>query len=134
MARYGIRSSKVFGVSMATMRPLAKRIGRDRALAQALWKSGWLEARILASMVDEPARVTEAQMERWVRVFDNWAVCDSVCMQLFDRSPLAWSKAVEWSRRDEEFVKRAAFAMMAALAVHDKRTGDREFERLLPVN
>ena len=107
MARFGIRSDRVFGVSMATMRPLVRRIGRDHALALELWESGWLEARILASFVDEPARVTSAQMDRWVRGFDNWAVCDSACTHLFDRTPYAWRKVRTWSARradDLEFV------------------------------
>lgn len=133
MARFGIRSPKVFGVSMATMQPLIKKLGRDHALAQALWASGWHEARILASFVDEPARVTPAQMDRWARAFNNWAVCDSVCLHLFVRVPGAWTKARAWSRRDEEFIKRAGFALMAALAVHDKAAADAAFVRLLPV-
>lgn len=133
MARFCIRAPKVFGVSMATMRPLVRRLGRDHALAQALWRTGWFEARILASFVDEPARVTPPQMERWVRRFDNWAVCDSVCLHLFTRAPAAWDKAREWSGRDDEFIKRAGFAMMAGLAVHDKSAPDAEFRRLLPL-
>jgi 3-methyladenine DNA glycosylase AlkD len=133
MARYGIRSAKVFGVSMATMRPLVRRLGRDHRLAQALWRTGYFEARILASFVDEPGRVTSAQMERWASQFDNWAVCDSVCLHLFDRAGDAWSKAREWATRDEEFVRRAGFAMMAALAVHDRDAGDAAFRRLLPL-
>jgi 3-methyladenine DNA glycosylase AlkD len=133
MARYGIRSAKVFGVSMATMRPLIRRLGCDHRLAQALWRTGYFEARILASFVDEPGRVTSAQMERWASQFDNWAVCDSVCLHLFDRAGDAWSKAREWATRDEEFVRRAGFAMMAALAVHDRDAGDAAFRRLLPL-
>lgn len=133
MARYGIRSAKVLGVSMTTMRPLVKQLGRDHAFAQRLWATGWLEARILASFVDEPLRVTPAQMDRWARAFDNWAVCDSVCLHLFNRAPAAWAKTREWSRRDEEFVKRAGFALMAALAVHDKAAPDAAFVRLLPL-
>ena len=133
MARYGIRSAKVLGVSMTTMRPLVRQLGRDHAFAQRLWATGWLEARILASFVDEPSRVTAAQMDRWARAFDNWAVCDSVCLHLFTRAPGAWSKAREWSRHDEEFVKRAGFALMAGLAVHDKASPDAAFARLLPV-
>ena len=93
MARYGIRSARAFGVSGETMRPLAKRLGRDHGLAARLWDAGWHETRILASLVDEPARVTPAQMDRWARAFDNWAVCDSVCFHLFDRTPHAWTKA-----------------------------------------
>jgi 3-methyladenine DNA glycosylase AlkD len=97
-----------------------------------LWKSGSLEARALAALIDEPAKVTEAQMERWVRDFDNWAVCDTCCGYLFDKTPFAWKKAVQWSRRDEEFVKRAGYALMAWLAVHDKKAADAPFIKLLP--
>jgi 3-methyladenine DNA glycosylase AlkD len=127
MARYGIRSARAFGVSGETMRPLAKRLGRDHGLAARLWDAGWHETRILASLVDEPGCVTPAQMDRWARAFDNWAVCDSVCFHLFDRTPHAWTKAKQWSRRDDEFVKRAAFALLAGLAVHDKQAPDRPF-------
>jgi 3-methyladenine DNA glycosylase AlkD len=127
MARYAITSAKVFGVSMQTMRPLAKRLGRNHDLALELWDTGWLEARILASLVDEPARVTPRQMEQWVRGFDNWAVCDSVCFQLFDRTPYARKMIPIWAKRKPEFVKRAAFATLAGLAVHDKKADDRAF-------
>jgi len=133
MARFGITSAKAFGVSMATMRPLVRRLGHDHALAQALWRTRWHEARILASFIDEPARVTAAQMDKWARDFDNWAVCDSVCFHLFDRTPHAWEKAVQWSRQDPEFIKRAAFALMAGLTVHDKHSPDPAFVRLLPI-
>lgn len=133
MARFGITAPKAFGVSMATMRPLVKTLGRDHDLAAALWKTGYHEARILASFIDEPARVTVGQMERWAKDFNNWAVCDSVCMHLFDRTPQAWKKAVEWSAREPEFVKRAGFALMASLAVHDKAAATTAFIRLLPI-
>ena len=133
MARYGIRSAKVFGVSMTMMRPQVRRLGHDHTLARRLWATGWLEARFLASFVDEPSRVTPAQMDRWARAFDNWAVCDSVCLHLFNRAPGAWAKAREWSGRDEEFVKRAGFALMAGLAIHDKAAPDAAFVRLFPL-
>jgi len=131
MARFAIRSVKVFGVSMATMRPLLKRLGRDHDLALALWETGWLEARLVAGFVDEPARVTSAQMDRWRQDFDNWAVCDSTCLHLFSRTSMAWRKVALWSRRRDEFGKRAAFALLAALAVHDKAAPDARFERAL---
>jgi 3-methyladenine DNA glycosylase AlkD len=131
MARFGIVSAKAFGVSMTTMRPLIKRLGRDHSLAQRLWATGWHEARILASFVDEPSRVTPAQMERWCSDFDNWAVCDSVCMHLFDRTPHAFAMAQRWSRRRGEFVRRAGFALLASLAIHDKKTADPVFLRAL---
>jgi len=131
MARYAIRAPKVFGVSMATMQSLAKRLGRDHDLAVALWKTGWYEARILTAFVDDPGRVTAAQMDRWVKAFDNWAICDTICFHLFDKTPHAWRKVDQWSRRREEFVKRAGFALIASLAVHDKQCPDAPFERSL---
>ena len=121
MARYGIRARKVFGVPMAAMKNLARRFGASHELAAALWATGWHEARILAAFVDEPERVTPAQMDRWCRDFDNWAICDTVCFHLFDRTPHAFRKVAQWSRRREEFVKRAAFALLASVALHDKQ-------------
>src|SRR5262245_35144247 len=100
MARYAIVAPKVFGVSMATMRELTKQLGKDHELAEALWQTGWFEARILASFVDEPARVTAAQMDRWAKAFDNWAICDTMCFHLFDKTPHAWRKVDQWSKRD----------------------------------
>jgi 3-methyladenine DNA glycosylase AlkD len=133
MARFGITARQVYGVSSATMAPLVKRLGRDHDLALALWETGWLEARILASFVGEPARTTASQMDRWCRDFDNWAVCDSTCLHLFSRSPLAWRKVEMWGRRRNEFVRRAGFALLASLAVHDKTAPDDRFQRLLPL-
>ena len=127
MARYGIVAQKVFGLSMATLQSLAKELGRDHALAQGLWKTGWYEARALAAMVGEADRVTPAEMERWVKVFDNWATCDTMTFVLWDRTPHAWPKVREWSKRKEEFVKRAAFAMLASLTVHDKAAPDERY-------
>jgi 3-methyladenine DNA glycosylase AlkD len=127
MARYGIVTKNVFGLSMATLQTLAKELGHDHALAQALWKSGWYEARALAAMVGEPDRVTPAEMDRWVKGFDNWATCDTMTFVLWDRTPYAWPKVREWSRRKEEFVKRAAFAMLASLTVHDKAAPDERY-------
>jgi 3-methyladenine DNA glycosylase AlkD len=133
MARYGIRAPRVFGVPMAAMRTLARRFGRSHELAAGLWATGWYEARILASFVDEPERVTPAQMDRWCRDFDNWAICDTVCFHLFDRTPHAFRKIAQWSRRREEFVKRAAFALLASVALHDKSSGDKPFAKCLPL-
>lgn len=133
MARFGITARKAYGVSSATMAPLVKRLGRDHDVALALWETQWLEARILASFVAEPGRLTASQMDRWCRDFDNWAVCDSVCLHLFCRSPLAWRKVEVWSRRRSEFVRRAGFALLASLAVHDKGAEDGRFLRLLPL-
>jgi 3-methyladenine DNA glycosylase AlkD len=112
---------------------MAKKHGRDHGLALGLWRSRIPEARILASMVDEPEMVTERQMDAWARAFNSWDLCDQVCMNLFDRTPHAWKKVREWAKRDEEFVRRAAFALVACLAWHDRVAPDREFLRLLPV-
>lgn len=127
MARFAIRAKKVLGVSAPVMRALARKIGKDHKLAGQLWRTGIHEARFVASLVDVPAEVTERQMESWAAEFDNWAVCDSVCGNLFDKTQWAYEKALAWSRRPEEFVKRAGFAMMACLAVHDKKSADRRF-------
>jgi 3-methyladenine DNA glycosylase AlkD len=129
MARYAIPSDHAFGVPMNKVQLLAKQLGRNHELAGALWDSGWYEARLLASYVDEPARVTPAQMDRWCRDFDNWGVCDTVCFVLFDRTPHAWRKVDQWAPRRAEFVKRAAFALLWGLTVHDKSAGDEPFVR-----
>jgi 3-methyladenine DNA glycosylase AlkD len=112
---------------MGQIQALGKRLGRNHELAAALWDSGWYEARLLASYVDDPARVTSPQMDRWCRDFDNWGICDTVCFALFDKTPHAWTKVAKWSGRRDEFVKRAAFALLASLALHDKRSGDKPF-------
>ncbi|MES1255642.1 MAG: DNA alkylation repair protein [Acidobacteriota bacterium] len=127
MARFAIPSHRAFGVSMADMKTLAKRLGRRHGLAAALWRTGWYEARMLAALIDEPARVTAPQMDRWCRDFDSWAICDTACFALFDRTPHAWSKVTAWSGKREEFVKRAAFALLWGLTVHDKESGDDPF-------
>jgi 3-methyladenine DNA glycosylase AlkD len=131
MARLGINPRNTLGVSIPTLRRIARQAGKDHRLAQELWKSGIHEARILAALVDVPEQVTEAQMERWVKDFDSWDVCDQVCSNLFDKTRFARRKAIEWSKRDEEFVKRAGFVMMAALAVHDKSAPDVVFRKFL---
>jgi 3-methyladenine DNA glycosylase AlkD len=134
MARYGIRTAApAFGVSVGALQTLAKRLGKDHALAAALWESGWYEARLLAALVDDPKRVTRRQMNAWAADCDNWAVCDTVCFHLFDRTPLAWEKVRRWSASPREFVKRAAFALTASLAGHDKAASDAEFLALLPL-
>lgn len=132
MARFGISSKNTLGISVPTLRRIAKKIGRDHLIAQGLWDSGIHEARILAAMVDDPAKVTEAQMERWIGDFDSWDVCDGCCGTLFDKTPFAYSKAIEWSARSEEFVKRAGYVLMAELAVHDKDSSDTKFLRFFP--
>jgi len=133
MARYGINTENTYGVPIYILRPMAREIGADHTLAQELWSSGIREARILASMIDDPRKVAEEQIERWAMDFDSWDVCDQVCSNLFDKTDLAYHKASEWSHRDEEFVKRGAFALMAALAAHDKQALDEAFEAFLPL-
>jgi 3-methyladenine DNA glycosylase AlkD len=133
MARYAIPSDNAFGVSMTNIQVLAKRLGRNHELAAALWDTGWYEARMLTSFVDEPARVSSAQMDRWCRDFDNWAICDTLCFHLFDRTPHAWAKVAQWSDKRGEFVKRAAFALLASLALHDKSGDDEPFVETLPL-
>lgn len=133
MARYGISTRGTLGVSIPALRSMAEDIGRDHPLALQLWKSGIHEARMLAGMVADPATLTERQMEQWVRGFDSWDVCDQVCSNLFDKTPWAWKKAMEWPRRWEEFVKRAGFVLMAALSVHDKAAPDSRFRAFLPI-
>ncbi len=127
LTRFGITAGKAYGVSMRNIQIIAKGLGRNHELAAALWDTGWYEARLLTSFVDDPARVTPAQMDRWCSDFDNWGICDTVCFHLFDRTPHAWSKISKWSNRREEFVKRAAFALLASLAGHDKTTGNQPF-------
>jgi 3-methyladenine DNA glycosylase AlkD len=132
MARFGINSDHALGVGIPALRKMAKAAGRDQSLSLDLWASRILEARLLAAFVGDPARVTEDQMERWAKDFDSWAVCDQVCMSLFDKTPHAYKKAVEWSQRDDEYVKRAAYALMASLAVHDKEADDSKFSSFFP--
>jgi 3-methyladenine DNA glycosylase AlkD len=127
LTRFGITAGQAFGVSMANIQVLGKQLGRNHELAAALWDTGWYEARMLTSFVDEPARVTSAQMDRWCRDFDNWGICDTLCFCLFDRTPHAWAKVAQWSDKRDEFVKRAAFALLASLAGHDKTSGDQPF-------
>ncbi|MBA3387034.1 MAG: DNA alkylation repair protein [Chthoniobacterales bacterium] len=129
MARYAIRSKCILGVSVADLRGYAKELGRNHRLALALWKTGIYEARMLAAFVAEPERVTPALMDRWARDFDNWAICDTVCFHLFDRTPHAFAKVTEWIDAHGEFVRRAAFALLASVAGHDKTTGDQPFLR-----
>jgi 3-methyladenine DNA glycosylase AlkD len=131
MARYGIVSPKAYGVSMTTTKSLAKKLGKDHDLALELWDTGWFEARMLTSFVDEPARVTSSQMDSWAKDFDNWAICDTICFHLFDKTPYAWSKVEKWANRKDEFVKRAAFALIASVALHDKKAPDAPFLKSL---
>jgi 3-methyladenine DNA glycosylase AlkD len=133
MARFGINQTNTYGVSVPVLRKMAREAGRDHGLALELWSSGIHEARMLASFIDRPDMVTEEQMESWVKDFDSWDVCDQCCSNLFDRTPVAHQKAVQWCEREEEFVRRAGFVLMACLAVHDKKADDRAFIKFLPL-
>jgi 3-methyladenine DNA glycosylase AlkD len=133
MARYGINVEHAFGVSVYELRKVATRLGQDHELALALWRTGNHEARLLACFLDDPAAVTEEQAEAWARDFDSWDICDQATTSLFDRTPHAWSKAVDWAEREDEWVRRAGFALMAGLAVHDQGAPDEAFMALLPL-
>jgi 3-methyladenine DNA glycosylase AlkD len=134
MARFGIGTDKALGgTSVPQLRAMAKRLGKDHALAAALWGTDIHEARLLATMVDDPAAVSEDQMEAWAADLSSWDLCDQCCSNLFSYAAPNWKKAVEWSGREETYVKRASFALMAALAVHDKKAADRRFIDLLPL-
>lgn len=133
MARFGINPQKVFGVRMPVLRQIARKAGKDHLLAQELWEADYQETMILACMIEDPKAVTEEQMNAWALEFDTWAVCDQCCMKLFHKTPYAYQKIFEWSQREEEFVKRAAFTLIAVLAVHDKKAPDEKFEQLFPI-
>jgi len=133
MARFGINTERALGISVTTLRGTAKELGRDHTLALELWDSGIHEARLLATLVDEPTAVTSEQMETWAAGFDSWDLCDQCCMNLFWRTPFAIEKASEWAQRDEEFVKRAAFALIARLATKSVKAPDELLESFLAV-
>ncbi len=132
MARYGIRSEKCYGISMTKLTAIRRRVGKDHELAAGLWRSGIHDARVLACLIDDPRLVTEDQMDEWVTDFDNWAICDGCCIHLFGRTEFVQQKAKEWTRRKEEFVKRAGFALITTLTVHDKNADDKVFLKFLP--
>lgn len=133
MAHFGIVAKVVYGVAKPKMDELARRIGRDHKLALELWGTGVHDARILAGMIDEPAKVTAAQMNRWARDFDNWDVCDGTCCHLFVFAQPAWKCAIKWTKRSPEFEKRAGFALLACLAYRDKTAKDAQYMRVLPL-
>jgi 3-methyladenine DNA glycosylase AlkD len=133
MAKYGMTVEQRLGVSVPGMRKLSREIGKNHKLALDLWRTGIAEARIVAAMVGDPDELTEEQMEEWVKGINSWDVCDQVCMNLFEKNQLAWKKIVDWSEREEEFVKRTAFSLIACLAWHDKKASDEKFLELLPL-
>lgn len=127
LIRFGIYAKNAIGVSVSNIQALAKKLGRDHDLAMAAWDTGLYEARMLCAFIDEAGRVTPEQMDRWCREFDNWGICDTICFHLFDRTPYAWQKVATWRHEDGEFAKRAAFALLASLAGHDKTASDDQF-------
>jgi 3-methyladenine DNA glycosylase AlkD len=133
MAQYGMVTERRLGVSVPDMRKIAKDLGKDHKLAIELWKTKIPEAMIVAAMIDEPDKLTEKQMDDWVKDINSWDVCDQVCMNLFEKTPLAWRKILEWSKREEEFVRRTAFSLIACLAWHDRQAEDERFIKLLPI-
>jgi len=133
MARFGIKPAVALGVSKPALRMLAKNLGRHHDLAQELWASGVHEAMVLASMIDDPVKVTAGQMDAWANDFDNWDVCDQCCLNLFWKTAFAYEKAEEWSANGGEFVKRTGFVLMACLAIHDKKAEDGEFKKFLSI-
>jgi 3-methyladenine DNA glycosylase AlkD len=133
LARFGIPIDNARGVSTPALHALARKLGHDHELAARLWESGCFEARAVAAMIEEPDKVSRAQMDRWASEFNSWAICDCCCCYLFRKTPFAWSKAVTWAERKPEFVKRAGFALMAYLAIHDKEADDASFLKLVSI-
>lgn len=127
MSRYAIPSANALGVAMRDIKALGRQLGSNQELAAALWETGVYEARMLASFVGDPARIPSRQMDKWCKEFDNWAFCDAMCFNLFDRTPHAWAKVERWSAGPGEFVKRTAFALLWSLSVHDKAAGNDRF-------
>ena len=133
LARFGLPTEKAFGVPVGVIQTYGRAIGTDHSLARALWKTGWTDARLLAAFVGDASKVTPAEMDAWCRDFDSWGIVDTVCFKLWDRSPHAWKKAQQWTRRRPEFEKRAGFVLMACLAAHDKDAADPKFLACLPL-
>lgn len=133
MARYGINPKNNLGISIYQLRPMAKEIGKNHDLALKLWDSGIHDARLLACFIDETDKLTSEQMDSWAKDFDSWDICDQACTSLFDLNPIAWKKVFQWSKREEEFVKRGAFSIIAGLAVHDKKADNKKFEEFFPI-
>ena len=133
MARFGINPQKTYAVRIPELRKIAKKAGKNHKLAARLWKAGYRETRILACMIEDPKQVTPEQMDLWAAEFDYWEICDQCCMKLFRLTPFAYQKVFQWSESEEEFKKRAAFALIAVLAVHDKNAPDEKFEQFFPL-
>jgi 3-methyladenine DNA glycosylase AlkD len=130
--RYGVHTDKAFGIAVGTLHKVAKEVGKNHELALALWDTGWYEARMLASFIDEPEKVTPQQMDEWCKDFDNWGICDTACFKLFDQSPYAFAKISKSCKRKEEFVRRGGFALLACIALHNKDADEEQFAKCLP--
>lgn len=133
MARFGINPKNTLGISIPFLRQLGKKIGKNHKLAGQLWKTKIHEARLLAAFIEEPGRVTSAQMDKWAADFDSWDICDQVCSNVYDKTPFAYAKAFKWAKDKREFVRRAGFVIMAALSVHDKKQPDKTFVQFFPI-
>jgi len=133
MARFGITPQRTYAVRIPELRKIAKRTGKDHSMAKKLWEVDYRETKILACMIEDPKLVSSEQMDNWVMEFDFWEICDQCCMNLFRKTSFAYQKIFEWSTHEEEFVKRAAFTLIAVLAVHDKKASDSKFERFFPI-
>jgi 3-methyladenine DNA glycosylase AlkD len=133
MARYSLPSDKAFGVPVGVMLKEARRLGRSHDVALALWNTGWYEARMMATYLGEPLRMTSAQMDKWCRESDNWGICDTAAWHVYEHSPHAWAKIAKWSKQPGEFQKRSALALLATIALHDKTSGDTQFAAALPM-
>lgn len=131
--RFGIHTDKAWGVMMADMQKVAKSIGKDHRLAQQLWKTGWYEARMVATMIADPQQVTPKEMDAWCKGFDNWAICDTACFKLWDQVPHAWDKVPLWAKSEQEFIKRAAFALLACLSLHRNDADPKALRKFLPL-
>lgn len=128
MARYGIRPAKAYGVPSPVLRQLARSLGKSTALASRLWDTGVHDARFLGALVANPKDISSEELDRWAHMFDSWALCDSTCIQLVRKTPHAWDKVRQWSKREEEFVRRASIALLATLAVHDRKSPQSRFD------
>jgi 3-methyladenine DNA glycosylase AlkD len=129
----GSLAKNAYGIMVKDLRKIAQKIGIDHTLALKLYDSDIHEAKKLASIIDEPARVTESQMEKWLKQFDSWDICDICCSSLFVKTPFAYKKVFEWCKRENEYEKRAAFTLMAHLVFHDKSSNDKKFEKFFPI-
>ena len=133
MKRYGIIVEKAFGLNASFMRAFAKEIGTNHELALELWESGYHEARHIATMIADPNRVTKSLMNKWVRDFNSWDICDGTCSNLFRKTPYAVDKIFEWCDKKEEFIRRAGFSLLCYVAVHDKKRDDKNFLQFFPL-